>query len=300
MKSNLSYIKFIFAAFVLTIITMKALSQNMKNFLPEEVYGYKASGSDINYSPETLFGYINGGAELFISYGLKEVVSRTYERCGEPKIVADIFDMGEAKNAFGVFTHGREKLDQTYGQGSETYVGAILFWKDKYYISVFTDEETEASKKAIEEMAAMIDDLIESTGELPPILDWIPEEGLVPESVFYFHHYIWINAFFYITNDNFLNIDETTDAVLAKYGKPESRHYLLMINYQSGEEAKTAYYNFLEHYAPELRDEIAVKLEDGKWTGCLLKQDLLICVFNAEEKEQVENLLDKTAGKYCH
>jgi hypothetical protein len=212
--------------------------------------------------------------------------------------VVEIFDMEESKNAFGVFSHGREKLDATYGQGSEVYEGAILFWKDRYYISIVSEVETSISKIALGKMAKKIDKLIKNEGSLPPVVSWIPDDLLVPESVFYFHHYVWLNAFFYISDENFLNIDQNTDAVLAKYGPPDSRYYLAIIQYANTEEANKAYRNFLDHYAPELKDKAAVKLEDGKWTGSRVIHDILICVFNAPEKEQVESLLQKVNEKY--
>lgn len=284
--------------FLYFISVMTASTQKLIDFLPKEIYEYEASGPYKYYYPESLFEYINGGAELFISYGFNQVISRTYKRSGQPDIVVEIFDMVQPKNAFGVFSHGREKLDETYGQGSETYEGAILFWKDQYYISVVSDIETLVSKIAIEKIARKIDKLIKSEGDLPEILTWIPEEQLVPESVFYFHHYVWLNAFFYISDDNFLHINEDTDAILAKYGPADSRYYLVMIKYESEGNANIAYQSFLDHYAPELKNETAVKLEDGKWTGCRVKKDLLICVFNAMEKEEVESLLEKVSGNY--
>ena len=298
MNKLLKIIYFILPAFIFILLTMNTYSQNLEDLFPEETEGYKATEPVNYYTPENLFEYINGGAELFISYNFGKVLSRTYERAGEPKIVVEIFDMGEAKNAFGVFSHGREVLDETYGQGSETYVGAILFWKDRFYVSIVTDEETEVSKKAIHMMAAGIDKLIPAEGELPDILNWIPEEELVPESVFYFHHYVWMNAFYYIAGDNFLAIDESADAILAKYGPPESRYYLMMVKYETDERATSAYESFLADYAPELEGNIAVKLEDGKWTGSQVNDKLLICVFNASEKEELEELISNATAKY--
>lgn len=276
---------------------MNAPAQDPTGFLPDKIDGYEASGQDKYYTPEDLFSYINGGAELFISYNFEKVISRTYSMEGQPDIVAEIFDMRKPKNAFGVFSHGREVLDDTYGQGSETYQGAILFWKDRYYISVVTARETDISKKAIEELAARTGENINAEGELPAIIGRVPEEELVPESIFYFHHYIWMNAFYYISDGNLLNIDDSTDAVLAKYGQPSSRYYLLMVEYNTQKEAKEAYRSFIDNYAPELEDSSAVKLEDGKWTGCRLDKNMLICVFNAVEKEQVEGLLARASGK---
>lgn len=276
---------------------MNVSAQDLSDYLPETINGYEASGQDDYYTPDNLFSYINGGAELFISYNFDKVISRTYTREGQPRIVAEIFDMKEPKNAFGVFSHGREVLDETYGQGSETYTGAILFWKDQYYISIVTDEETEISKEAIRDLAAKIDGLIPEEGELPAILERIPEENLVPESVFYFHHYVWVNALFYIASENILNIDDNTDAVLARYTENQSAHYLLIIEYDTAEKAGEAYRSFIENYVPELGDRSAIKLEDGKWTGCRQWDNVLVCVFDAAEKEQVESLLDKVSGK---
>lgn len=276
---------------------MNLSAQELTSLLPDKINGYEVSGQDKYYTPENLFSYINGGAELFISYNFDKVISRTYIMEGQPRIVAEIFDMTEPKNAFGVFSHGREVLDDSYGQGSETYEGAILFWKDRYYISVVTDRETDISKKAMEKIAGKIDESIAAEGELPAITDRIPEEDLVPESIFYFHHYIWMNAFFYISDGNFLNIDDSTDAVLAKYGQASSRYYLLMVEYETEKDAEEAYQSFIDNYAPELKQSSAVKLEDGKWTGSRLDKKLLICVFNAAERGQVERLLDKAAGK---
>ncbi|MFP4488202.1 MAG: DUF6599 family protein [Bacteroidales bacterium] len=299
MKKSISKISLIIPLFII-LSAMNVSAQDLAGFLPDEINGYEASGQDKYYSPENLFSYINGGAELFISYNFDKVISRTYTMEGQPGIVAEIFDMKEAKNAFGVFSHGREVLDETYGQGSETYEGAILFWKDQYYISIVTDEETGVSREAIRDLAAIIDRLIPEEGELPAILERIPEENLVPESVFYFHHYVWMNALFYISSENILNIDDNTDAVLARYTENQSAHYLLIVEYDTEEKAGEAYRSFIENYVPELGDRYAIKLEDGKWTGCRQWDNVLVCVFDAAEKKQVEDLIEKTNTKYYH
>lgn len=284
------------AVLVLLIITpdMNAQSQDLSGLLPDRIKKYTMSGDDTYYNPENLFDYINGGAELFISYNFDKVISRRYSQKGEPDIVVEIFDMQESRNAFGVFSHDRERIDNTYGQGSEVYQGAILFWQDRYYVSVFTEKENEVSGPAIKELAASIAKLIPGKGALPEILNYLPGEGLVKESVFYFHHYIWLNAFFYIASDNFLNINDDTDAVLAKYGKPESRYYLLVVAYKTAEDAHAAYKSFIENYAPELKDARSVKLEDKKWTAAGTKGEILVCVFNAPGQQEAENLLGNT------
>ncbi len=277
---------------------MTTSAQILSDLLPKGINEWEASGQDHYYYPETLYEYIDGGAELFISYGFDRVISRTYKRSGQPDIMVEIFDMVEPKNAFGVFCHGREKLDDTYGQGSQTYQGAILFWKDRYYVSIVSDFQTSMTDRAMDAMAHKIDKKIKEEGDLPEITNWLPEEGLAAESVFYFHHYVWVNALYYIADDNFFNIDERADAVLAKYGSPDSRYYLLLICYENAEDAGEAYRSFLHHYAPELEGKTAAKLEDDKWTGSCVEQELLICVFNGESEEAVESLIDRVQNIY--
>jgi hypothetical protein len=280
------------------ILIMNASPQVLSDYLPKIIDEWEATGQDRFFYPETLYDYINGGAELFISYGFERVISRTYRRSGQPDILIEIFDMVEPKNAFGVYSHGREQLDDTYGQGSQTLQGAILFWKGPYYISIVCDYQTIQSARAMEKMAQKIDKKIKEEGQLPEIIDWLPEEDLAQESIFYFHHYIWLNAFYYISDDNFLNIDKNTDAVLAKYGPRDTRYFLLLIRYEKSDLASQAYRNFLYHFAPELEDKPAVELEDGKWTGSRVEQDLLICVFNGETEEAVESLISRAQEKY--
>ncbi len=289
-------VRFIILLFFIPIMTTSA--QILSDFLPKAINEWEALGQDRYYYPETLYDYIDGGAELFISYGFERVISRTYRRSGQPDIQVEIFDMVEPKNAFGLHSHGREQLDDTYGQGSQIYQGAILFWKGPYYVSIVCNYQTSMTEKAMETMAHKIDKKIKEEGELPEIVSWIPEEDLAPESVFYFHHYVWVNAFYYISDDNFLNIDDKTDAVLAKYGPQDARYYLLLIHYENADKASEAYRNFLHQYAPELKDKQAVELEDGKWTGSRLDQELLICVFNGDTKEAVETLLDRAQNTY--
>jgi len=290
--------KYLLLLLILVLPLMTSSAKTLNQYLPKAVNGWVTVGEDHYYNPETLFDYINGGAELFISYDFEQVISRTYKKSGQPDITIEIFDMVKAKNAFGVFTHAREDVYSNFGQGSQTFEGAILFWKDRYYISIVSDVETNDSKKTLVAMAKKIDKAIKQTGMLPEILDWIPESLLVPGSVFYFHHYVWLNAFYYISDENLLNITDKTDAVLAKYGEPEKRYYLLIIQYPDNNLAGVAYKNFAEQYAPEIKTHPVVKLEDGKWIACKVDHDLFVCVFNAHEEKNAGTLLKTVLEKH--
>jgi hypothetical protein len=149
--------------------------------------------------------------------------------------------MHESRDAFGVFTNMREKNQQQYGQGSQFVTGSIIFWKYKYFVSITCQKTTEKSKAAMNELAILIDEKINKKGNLPDIMQFLPLENMVNEGYCYFHHYIWLNAYYFISNENILNIDQSSNAVLAKYGPADKRIYALLIKYPNNDSAQKAY-----------------------------------------------------------
>jgi len=265
--------------------------------LPDTIQGWKVAAKDQIYNRNNLYDYINGGAELYLSYGFQNVVNRTYVKSGQPDMVVDIFDMGDSQNAYGVFSHAREEEDTTFGQGSQYAAGLLLFWKDRYYISILTIPETVESKKAIFELARKIEKAIGKEGPLPEILTLLPQQSLVKESIRYFRHYVWLNSYYFVADQNILHINEKTKALLAKYGEKKKRYLLLLVKYSSDKDAKHAYDDFAKYYLPELSKEPVVKIEDGTWTACRLEKNLLIIVFNAPVKGKALHLIEAVQKK---
>ena len=265
--------------------------------LPDTVQGWKVTAKDQIYNRDNLYDYIDGGAELYLTYGFKKVINRIYVKSGQPDMVVDIFDMGNSQNAYGVFSHAREEEDTTFGQGSQYAAGLLLFWKDRYYISVLTFPETVKSKKAIFDLARKIETSITKEGPLPGILTLLPQQALVKESIRYFHHYAWLNSYYFVADRNILHIDEDTEALLAKYGEKKKRYLLLLVKYENDKDARYAYDDFAKYYLPELSKEPVVKIEDGTWTACRLEKKLLIIVFNAPVKDKALHLIEEVQKK---
>ena len=265
--------------------------------LPDTIQGWKVAAKDQIYNRNNLYDYIDGGAELYLSYGFQNVVNRTYVKSGQPDMVVDVFDMGDSQNAYGVFSHAREEEDTTFGQGSQYAAGLLLFWKDRYYISILTIPETVESKKAIFELAGKIEKAIGKEGPLPEILTLLPQQSLVKESIRYFRHYVWLNSYYFVADQNILHINEKTKALLAKYGEKKKRYLLLLVKYSSDKDAKHAYDDFAKYYLPELSQETVVKIEDGTWTACRLEKNLLIIVLNAPVKGKALHLIEAVQKK---
>lgn len=265
----------------------------LAKLLPNNLEGWKVAEQDRIYDRENLYEYIDGGAELYLSYRFHNVISRMYTAPGQPDILLDLFDMGNSQDAYGVFSHSRETEDRMFGQGSQYTAGLLLFWKDRYFVSILAYPETDESKKAVFNLARHVNAAIEAEGPLPEILNLLPQESLVTESIRYFHHHIWLNSYYFVAQENILHIDENTDVLLAKYGDRPNRYFLLIVKYPTEKEATIAYEDFVKNYVPELSETPVVRIEDGTWTGCQLMGEHLIIVFNAPTEENALHLIEE-------
>jgi hypothetical protein len=263
--------------------------------LPERFMTYHATGK-LNYAGQELYDYINGGAELYLSYGLVRMTGCKYAGDNNlPLITVEVYEMTSAPNAFGVYTQSRDREEQDYGQGSQSFPDFILFWKDRYFVVVSAQGVTPDSGAAIRYLAGLIDKSIPGTGETPAIVRYLPEEGLSPAGFLYFHHYIWLNAYFFIADYNIIDINEQTDAVLAKYGDADARSYLLLVEYPDETKAAEACAHLREKYAPELNTgNPFVELEDGTWFTAWTQKNKLRAIFNGNSREQTEKLYKAT------
>jgi hypothetical protein len=134
-------------------------------------------------------------------------------------------------------------------------------------------------------------------GSPPDIITLLPEPSLMKESVRYFHHHVWLNSHYYVADENILHIDETTEALLAKYDTGGNVHVLLLVKYPEDGRAMWAYNSFVKHYLPELSERTVVRIEDGTYTGCRRAGDLIVIVFNAPAEKTAIQLIDAVTSK---
>ena len=276
---------FLFFMMIFTEIS----AQHPVDQLPEQFGAYRVT-ERLEYTADNLFDYINGGAELYRSYGLKGMKGRVYSAENMPDVTVDVYEMTEAKNAFGVFTQTRDREEYTYGQGSQSHPDAAIFWKDRYYTVVSASKITPESEEAVRFLASAVDKAISGEGKIPAIVECLPEKDLAVAGYTYFHHYIWLNTHYFIADFNILNIDTQTDAIIAKYGSPEQRSYLLMVEYPDAESAQKAYGQMKERFAPEAGTDIFVRLENDTWFALWIKGNRVGSIFNGATRESTEQL----------
>lgn len=288
MTDSILLIKFILV-FLLTMMTDLPIT-DFSEILPRQIDKYVLA-TDTVYNSSNLHEYINGGSELYISFGFNQVLSTEYISETEPGIYLDIFDMQTSQNAYGVFSHSREKIENDFGQGSQYINGSLTFWKDRFYISILNSPETETGKKVMYQLAGIIDRHIQNKGDLPYLLTLLPENELINESVKYFYHHIWLNSHYFISSDNIFHLNRDTRSILAKYGDKKNHKLLLMVQYFDNRQAEQARDSFIKYYLDNITEQNPIMLDDNKWVGWYQEGKFLCIVFDADTRESCFGLL---------
>ena len=269
----------------------------LQDALPKKINGWSVESEDRFYDAETIFDYIDGAGEVYRAYNMQSCLSRRYIAPNAPAIVLDIFLMAASEDAFGVFTHDRDGEPLDLGQGALYRPGWLSFWKNRFFVSIFADEETGDSKKALRDLAKAVARRIDGLGTRPRILSLLPAEGLVRGKIRYLHHHIVLNYHYFVADRNILNLGAGTHAALAPYGIGKEEALLLLVTYPDGEKAEKAYGSFLKHYLPEAGTSDPVMLENKKWAAARLKDKLLAVVLEADSRKLAQSLLKKVMKK---
>ena len=76
------------------------------------IKGWVLSGNPRTFARDGLYGYVDGGAEVFLQYGFRDltVFNLIPDKAADPKkaITLEVYRMDSAKNAFGIFSTRRE------------------------------------------------------------------------------------------------------------------------------------------------------------------------------------------------
>jgi hypothetical protein len=275
------------AMLLLTLVSVDGGAMNEQDLpLPTKIGEWQADGKDQVFDRETIFKYIDGGAELYLAYDFRSVFSRKFTGPGGSVIVLDIYDMGGAADAFGIFTSEREDEDAGIGQDSEFGGGLLRFWKGSRFVSILNDGGDEKADQAVLELGRAVDRALPASGPGPDLLKYLPRESLDRKKIRFFHQPLLLEKHYFVANENLLHLGPKTDCVLAEYplGK-EDFLVLLLVRYESNAQAKAAFDHFIKIYMPEAKAGLA-QMENKKWTMAALDRDLLSIVFEAPDEQK--------------
>jgi len=128
-----------------------------------------------------LYRYMDGGADIYLKYGLAAMAHCEYKRAGV-EMTVDVFDMGGPLQAFGIYSAERSPEYHFIPIGAEGYSSesTLNFLQGRYYVrlSAFGD----GAAPALDSFARAISRSIGGDRSLPALLDILPRENRVARS----------------------------------------------------------------------------------------------------------------------
>ena len=267
----------------------------LTQLLPERIAAWTRHDSAVSYDRETIFDYIDGAGEVYRSYAFSQVAVAVYSSSAAPDITVELFDKGNAADAYGVFSYAREQEEMGIGGGYEHKGRVLCFWQDRFYVCVASDERTTESDAVLQDFARTVSQQLPPASDPPDLVAVLPAEGRVPFSERFFHLHQSLNYHYYLARDNLLDLSTATDAVLARY-EPGAT-YLLIVRYESERAAVAALSSFGEQYLPDAGGLETVETENGKFVSHRSHARFVVVVLDADSEMAANSLLEAAVTK---
>jgi hypothetical protein len=249
-----------------------ALDESLESMLPPPGFAkeWAMDGKISRYTKENLYTYIDGEAELYMPYGFTVLVSALYTKAGNAKtaLVADIFQMGSAIDAFGIYSYYRNPAAEMVNIGSSGFIdeSQLLFYKNRYFVRLSASGDN-PSRAVFLACAEAIAQRLGGKSMPPEELELLKIPGIVPRTEKYTAQSVLGYAFF---KKGF-----TADATLN--GSPVKIFVILDESVQDAEDTINRYMVYLKEKGNEPRIDkstqgVTLIAQDPLYKGVLVRQ----------------------------
>jgi hypothetical protein len=317
---------FCFTAIILSILAYEETHAKMKEHnpeLPKTVGVWKRPDSPRVVDASNIFQYMNGAGELYLGYRFKNLEVYEYKADGQESIVAEIYFMETPDDAFGLLSQdwGGEPVDLKSSRPAAMKTsrapiiralygaGLLRISSGNIYARIMAYLETPESKEAVLSLGRAVaadDKYFDEPGLFSILPGEVMEDWkLQRNQIRYFRSHLVLNSFYYLSLQNILNLDLTTEAVTATYEKTgvekSKRARVLFVKYAAPEKASQALDLFRKSYLPEhhrvnaktfTNEEPAFfQVEDG-WLGYRLKSECIVFVFKCPDEKSARAMIN--------
>ncbi|TFG97042.1 MAG: hypothetical protein E4H13_11460 [Calditrichales bacterium] len=272
-----------------------------KDILPREINGWHPVRADEQYDRDTIFEYMNGAGELYLAYDFKNLMVREYEKTSAPSVIVEIYQMSSSRDAFGIYTQDLDGDPVEIGKEAIYAKGLLRFWQGDVFCRILAFAETENTRQLVLQLGRRIAGSIPTKSEKPAMLQILPSENLLPDDIHYFHTSISLNTHYYLANHNILDLDRTTQALLARYKKSEKKFRLLVVSYPNDERAGQALRQFARVYmkidSTDIKGQVITRIEDNTYISAGNSGRFTYFIFEAATQEDCRWLGDRLIKK---
>jgi hypothetical protein len=173
-------------ALLLLLIATSAVAgqapEYLVGFLPVsgEVAGLTPSDTPQGYHGDDLYLMIDGGADIYHEYGLRQVLSAEYLD-GRGKIIKlERYEMESPIAAYGIYSFKVGEGGKALGIGQEGLIEDyyLNFWKGNLQVAVIGQDAEEETVQGVVALAGAVAARITQTGERPELADLLLQDPL--------------------------------------------------------------------------------------------------------------------------
>jgi hypothetical protein len=203
--------------------------------LPKTVGVWNRPDSPRVINSKNIFKYMNGAGELYLGYRFRHLEVLDYTSGNQDNILVELYFMETSDDAFGLLSldWGGEPVsfdgfpanspNQSITSWTRALYGAGLLriGSDNLYARVMAFRETPASRQAVFTLGKAITANRKTPPE-PELLKFLaPHVGsawkLRRDRLSFFRSYLALNSIYYLSHENILDLDLSTEAVIASY-----------------------------------------------------------------------------------
>lgn len=150
----------------------------------EEMQGFEIINEPEYFQGDDLFFLINGGADIYLEYGFKDVISVSFENEQKLRFKAEIYQMQNDSAAYGIFSFNRNdrKIYHDIGDESIRQNDYVIFIKGPYYVVLTTQANQEEQKINLPGKAKRIAAKIKGSGAVPLLVS--EYDSLAPSAIY--------------------------------------------------------------------------------------------------------------------
>ena len=295
--------------------------------LPKTVEDWSRPESPRKIDSSNIFKYMNGAGELYLGYRFNHLEVFDYTSRNQDNILVELYFMETSDDAFGLLSldWGGVPVDLNHSSKNKTAhsvapsnralygAGLLRICSDNLYVRIMALRETPASKQAVITLGRAIAENRKNPPEPELLKTLSPQIGsawkLRRDRICFFRSYLVLNSIYYLSHEDILNLDLSTEAVIAPYeqisdSNDRKRCQFLLVKYENHEHARKALDNFHEAYLTEYKKELPAdsgnsgpglfKLEDG-WLGYKLTGRYVAIVFECPDRNSAGTVIDEAA-----
>lgn len=283
---------------ILFIAVQLAHCSNVSKFLLADNFeeGWTFEFAPEIYTPENLYEYINGEAEIYKRYDFVEMATASYVLKVDPAatFTLDIYDMGTALNAFGIYSSYRRPELHFEEIGAEATVSElnIRFYKGQYFVQVNAGSMVPIIREIIQRIARKISESL-------PAVQSIPELGLL------LAEYQVEHSMRYIKN-GFLGQESFKKIFEAQYKKNKNSWSAFIALFENDEKALDAFLQYEKNISDwgkiikptnKMKNCLVAETEETGMLRCQIVNNYIVGVYGYKNSTEAEQALEKQIKK---